>query len=57
MITEDEKTLRKLLAHVKTQQDKRLIDNTAMYMGDVAYAVSPEWFAKAMNIWQETVDH
>ncbi|TVR13334.1 MAG: hypothetical protein EA401_06975 [Planctomycetota bacterium] len=57
LITEDEEALEGLLQHVRAQNDKRLTDNTAQYMGDVAYALNREWFTRSVEMWRDIVDH
>ncbi|TVR43099.1 MAG: hypothetical protein EA402_10245 [Planctomycetota bacterium] len=57
LLTEDRDGLARLLEHVRDQNDKRLTDNTAQYMGDVAYALSNEWFTTAVEMWRDIVDH
>lgn len=57
MISQDQDALHERLSHVARQKDKRLTDNTAMYMGDVAYALDSEWFTTAVEMWRDIVDH
>jgi hypothetical protein len=57
LVTQDEKTLRERLAHVKNLNDKRLRDDTAQWLGDPARFLEPDWYAKVLNIWKEELNY
>ncbi len=57
LVARDEQALRKRLRFVKEKDDKRLRDDTAQWLGDVARFLPMDWYAQVIGIWQEEVDY
>jgi len=57
LLAQDEPALRERLRHVKEKDDKRLRDDTAQWLGDVARFLPMDWYQTVMKCWIEEVDY
>ncbi|MBA3845702.1 MAG: hypothetical protein H0X45_03530, partial [Planctomycetes bacterium] len=57
LIGEDEASVRRLLTLVKEKNDKRLRDDTAQWLGDVARFTADAWYPRVIGLWEEIVDY
>ena len=57
MITQDKPKLSALLDHVADMNDKRLRDDTAQWMGDVARFCDLDWYGQAIDLWREHLNY
>ena len=57
LVSKDADTIRTLLQYVKTKNDKRLRDDTAMWIGDCAKELDLEWYAQVIDIWTAELNY
>jgi len=57
LIGEDEQTLRELLRHVRSKNDKRLRDDTAAWMGNTAKHLDLDWWDRVLQAWVDELDY
>ena len=57
LVAEDEATIRELMQHVQAQDDKRLRDDTAEWIGNCARFLPMPWFKRVLELWREEVDY
>ena len=57
LLAQDEKALRERLRFVKEKDDKRLRDDTAQWLGDVARFLPMDWYQTVLKCWVDEVDY
>lgn len=57
MATEDADVVREILRTTRLRDDKRLRDDVAMTMGDIAGKLSLDWYAQILQLWREELDY
>jgi hypothetical protein len=57
LVGHDDKSLRALLHFVKIKDDKRLRDDTALWLGDPARFLEPAWYQQVLQIWKEELNY
>jgi hypothetical protein len=57
LIGRDANVVRERLRWVKKKDDKRLRDNTAMWIGDTARFLDQEWFNEVLAMWRDELDY
>lgn len=57
MIAQDDNQLRERLKWVKEKDDKRLRDDTAQWLGDVARFVPLDWYQQVIQIWKDELNY
>jgi len=57
MISQDANLLRERLKWVKEKDDKRLRDDTAQWLGDVARFVPLDWYQQVIQIWKDELNY
>lgn len=56
-IAQDANLLRERLKWVKEKDDKRLRDDTAQWLGDVARFVPLDWYQQVVQIWKDELNY
>ena len=57
VVAQDADGLRERLRHVKAKDDKRLRDDTAQWLGDVARFVPLDWYRQVAQIWKDELNY
>ncbi|MBA3710560.1 MAG: hypothetical protein H0W83_17280, partial [Planctomycetes bacterium] len=57
LLEQDAKTLRERLKFVAKENDKRLRDDTAQWLGDTARCLDAKWYDQVIQIWKEEVNY
>jgi hypothetical protein len=57
LLDQDAKTVKERLAFVAKENDKRLRDDTAQWLGDCARVLDEAWYGKVIDIWKQEVDY
>ena len=57
LVGRDAAGVRERLKFVAEKNDKRLRDDTAQWLGDVARFLPMDWYAQVIGIWQEELDY
>lgn len=57
VVAQDAEGLRERLRHVKAKDDKRLRDDTAQWLGDVARFVPIDWYRQVAQIWKDELNY
>jgi hypothetical protein len=57
VVNQDANLLRERLKWVKEKDDKRLRDDTAQWLGDVARFVPIEWYQQVIQIWKDELNY
>jgi hypothetical protein len=57
MVTNDDKLLRERLEWIKVKDDKRLRDDTAQWMGDIARFVTLERYKTQIKAWEDVLNY
>jgi hypothetical protein len=57
LLLEDEARLRELLRFTKEKNDKRLRDDTAMWIGNTAPKLSMKWWNTVIDAWRDELDY
>ncbi len=57
VVAQDANLLRERLKWVKEKDDKRLRDDTAQWLGDVARFVPLDWYQQVIQIWKDELNY
>jgi tetratricopeptide (TPR) repeat protein len=57
VVNQDANVLRERLKWVKEKDDKRLRDDTAQWLGDVARFVPLDWYQQVIQIWKDELNY
>jgi hypothetical protein len=57
LVEKDAKMLRERLKFVAKENDKRLRDNTAQWLGDAARCLDDKWYDEVIQLWKDEVNY
>ncbi|MBA2479464.1 MAG: hypothetical protein H0V44_02285 [Planctomycetes bacterium] len=57
LVEKDAKTLRELLKAVAKENDKRLRDSTAQWLGDASRCLDDKWYGEVIQLWKEEINY
>jgi hypothetical protein len=57
LLEQDAKTVKERLAFVAKENDKRLRDSTAQWLGVTARVLDDAWYGKVIDLWKQEVDY